>query len=498
MGIPMTFSPRRPILQLLFTALLCGCAIVLSSANAGAQSLAQQPFDFRADPNWEGFRNRLLPAKLPKIEQNFGYRTTNHAGGTLAGEIGGVIQRASIPATYARAIPKLTLDDRLTASGKFVVNQAEGGSGAMVGWFRHDSRGWRTPNSLGFRIDGNGGKYWLFYEYGTRHHQTGGGGAFEGDRYQTTQTKPFPAGNTVHEFALDYDPAANEGHGVLTFTIDGKTWEQVKLPPGHQEDGAEFDRFGIWNVQIPGAPLELYLDDLVVNGEKLDFTNEPKWIGSGNHVRTEERMLRPFHDFGFTNTNNAGGETGEIGGTIFRDEKPSYYAAKTERLSLDNELRASGKISLNAAASDSGVMFGWFDSESKRNKEDAEYVSRQKNYLALVVEGPSRVGHWFRPAYSSKQGTGLQAGPETYGGKEPPVIPPDGKPHEWSMHYNPRGAGGNGSITVTFDESTQTLELRPGDRATGAAFDRFGFFNLQAGGHYVQIYVDDLQFTAGP
>jgi hypothetical protein len=370
---------------------------------------------FETDPQWEGFRNRLLPAKLPRVEQSFGHRNSNFAGGAAAGEIGGTIQRATVPATYAREIPKLTLRDKLSASGKLAVTGAEGGSGALVGWFNQNSRGWRTPNSLGFRIDGNGGKYWLFYEYGTRRHETGGSGAFEGDRYQTTKTKPFRADGTVHEWKLDYDPDENEGHGVLTFTVDGKTWEPVKLPPGHKESGAEFDRFGIWNVQIPGAPLEHYLDDLVVNGQKFEFGSDPGWVGVGNDVKTEERMLRPFHDFGFSKSRHAGGELGEIGGIIFRDEKPAYYAAQIEPLNLDMELRASGKVALLAAASDSGTQFGWFDAESKSGKHDSEYQSRQKNYLSIMVEGPSRIGHYFRPAYSTQTGSGLLAGPETYG-----------------------------------------------------------------------------------
>ncbi len=68
----------------------------------------------------------------------------------------------------------------------------------MIGWFNENRRGWRTPNSLAFRIDGNGGKFWMFYEYGTRNWRTGGGGAFEGEQYQTTPTPPFPADGKPH------------------------------------------------------------------------------------------------------------------------------------------------------------------------------------------------------------------------------------------------------------------------------------------------------------
>jgi len=51
-------------------------------------------------------------------------------------------------------------------------------------------------------------------------------------------------------------------------------------------------------------------------------------------------------------------------------------------------------------------------------------------------------------------------------------------------------------ITVTFDGKDQSLPLRPGDKARAATFDRFGLFNLQTGGNYVFVYVDDLTYTS--
>jgi len=115
------------------------------------------------------------PSPAPSTRQDFGHRASNRAGGKEPGEIGGRIQRSATPASYAKVIPERTLDARLTASGKFAVRSNDGGSGMLFGWFHDTSRGWRTPNSLAFRIDGNGGKYWVFFEYGTRNWLTGGG-----------------------------------------------------------------------------------------------------------------------------------------------------------------------------------------------------------------------------------------------------------------------------------------------------------------------------------
>src|SRR5262249_40239835 len=153
------------------------------------------------------------------------------------GEIGGWIQRSLTPAWLAKAIPTRTLNDKLSASGKFAVSRDEGGSGVLFGWFNQTSRGWRTPNALVFRLDGNGGRYWVFYEYGTRHWLTGGEGCFEGDRYQTTVTKPFPADGAAHAWSMAYNPNGADGKGLITFILDGKSYH-VALAPGHQADGA--------------------------------------------------------------------------------------------------------------------------------------------------------------------------------------------------------------------------------------------------------------------
>ena len=449
---------------------------------------------FNENPHWDGYRNRLLPEKLPIIRQNFGHQESNHAGGGNPGEIGGTVQRSVTRAYYAKVIPGRTFHDKLAASGKVAVTRADGGSGVLIGWFHHTSRGWRTPNSIGFRIDGNGGNYRLFYEYGTSKWRTGGGGAFEGPRWQTTKTKPFQADGTIHQWSLAYDPDGNEKQGIMAFTLDGKTYP-LPLSQGHKFDGANFNRFGIWNLQANGDRMDFYIDDLVLDGTPQDFSSDAGWEGVGNQVEFEERIIRPFHDFGFSRTNHTGGEPGELGGIIYRDEKPAYYGARVEALTLENELEATGKIALTDAGSDSAFYLGWLDSATKKGNKIPEHKARQKNYLAILVEGPSRVGHYFRPSYGSSTGEGLTA-PHPVTRKEPPIIRPDGRVHEWSMRYSPSGAGGKGQIRITLDGEAHTLNLRPGDKARGAKFDRFGIFNMQSGGHHVRVYIDELTHTS--
>src|SRR5205814_3230454 len=142
-----------------------------------------------------------------RARQDFGYRAGRHGGGANTGEIGGWIQRSTTPAHYAQVIAPRTLRDHLSASGTFVVTRSQGGSGMLFGWFNQESRGWRTPNSLAFRVDGEKKTFRVFYEYVTQHWLTGGEGCFEGKHYQTTPTKPFLAGDARHTWVLEYDPA---------------------------------------------------------------------------------------------------------------------------------------------------------------------------------------------------------------------------------------------------------------------------------------------------
>jgi hypothetical protein len=464
-------------------------ARTVAAAPDAPDAAAQRTQDFSTDPKWDGHRNRLVPNPAPLARQSFGYqKDTRRAGGKEGGEIGGWVERAVRRAAYAKAIPEKTLNDKLSASGTFAVTHEEGSSGTMFGWFNDKtSIGWRTPDSLTFRIDGNGGKYWVFFEYGTRSSFTAGGGTFEGPRYQTTKTKPFPADGTVHTWKLAYDPTGHNGEGEMTFTLDGTDYP-LPLRPEHKADGATFNRFGLFNQQTNGARMEVFFDDVVLEGDAQDFSKDPQWWAQGNKEEYEDRDIRPLHDFGFSKTSFAGGKEGEIGGIIWRDEAPAYYGDRIGPLTLNEELYAAGRLAFTAGGSDSGAYFGWFNAASKREKDKPEDKAPQRDVLAIIVEGPSRVGHYFRPTYRTSAGEGRT--PDTG-----PLIRPDGKVHDWSIRYSPKG---DGRITVTFDGHEQTLDLRPGDKTSGATFDRFGFFNHQSGGSHVKLYVDDLTYTAKP
>jgi hypothetical protein len=252
------------------------------------------------------------------------------------------------------------------------------------------------------------------------------------------------------------------------------------------------NRFGIWNVQVPGDVMEVYFDDLQLGDRLESFDADPAWPAEGNPAKFVDRVRRPFHDFGFQRTSHAGGQQGEIGGIIFRDERPAYYAAPVGRLSLDDKLEASGTLTMLRAAADSGMLFGWFDSATKQANESPDRQGSQPNYLGVMLEGPSRIGHVLRPAYGTITGPGAIAPVD----ERWRVIRPDAVVHRWSLRYDPRGANGAGRIELTVDGDAKSFDLTPGHKQLGAAFDRFGIFNLQAGGHFVEVYLDDLKYSS--
>lgn len=472
-------------------------AVIISGYEiAAVEPPIQRKESFDTDPGWQALGNRLLPDSLPSVKQEFGHSPTQFAGGKQSGEFGGRVHRSTASASYYRNIVPLTLDDSFSASGRFSVREAAGSSGVMLGWFHDSSRGWRTPNSVAMRIDGNGGKYWVFWEYGTQNDRTGGAGAFDGERYQTTTTRPFAADGTSHQWSLTWNPQAAEKHGSLTLTIDGHAFPPLNLSEADRRDGIQLNRFGIWNVQIAGGPLEFYIDDLILNGEPVSSEKDSGWEGHGHRVDFQDHIVRPFHDFGFRTSSADRSTGGELGGVIFRDEKPCWYATSVGQLTLEDSLHASGKIVMHSAAADSGLCVGWFNSDKKRNHIMAEHDQPSSDLLAVMIEGPSRIGHYFRGTYRTDQRNGIVDAEDVVGVGALSVLRADMKSHTWQLNYDPEGSDGRGTIETIFDGEHRRFALRPGDRERGATFDSFGVFNIQSGGHHVEFSIDDLEFTS--
>ncbi len=447
---------------------------------------------FDRDPGWEGYGNRAVPAKFPTVTQDFGYSKTAFAAKS-PGEIGGQVWRSTTPAYCGARIAPRTLKDRLQASGTFAFTASPGSSGLFFGWFNAKQPGGSRPiNSLGMDFDGEGSGLRLAVRLITGANQSCGTfiTPFIPGVYRPT---PIRNDGTRYTWSLTYDPEANGGKGRCEFTVkghhakpegfEGKVFA-VELPDGFKASGIVFDRFGMVNMQRPGHRLTAYFADLQHDGITENLATDPHWDGSGNRATYEDREVGGAQDFGWSDSAHAGGGRGELGGLFWRQENGwAYYGDHVGALTLDDPLTASGKVALRVGAPDSAVAVGWFNSRSLQAEPRA-----LKDFLGIRVEGPTRVGHYFRPVCVTAGGSQLDP-------KKGPVLVPNSGPHKWTLNYDPAANTGAGSVQVTLDNEQVSLPLPPGHKAQGAHFDRFGVLTQHPGGGLVKVYFDDLRYT---
>ena len=195
-------------------------------------------------------------------------------------------------------------------------------------------------------------------------------------------------------------------------------------------------------------------------------------------------------------TRHAGGSaSGELGGLVFRGDcrygdKLASYGDRIDPLDLDRPLKASGKVALRRGVSDSTTLLGFYHSEDSLRVNPSQKSGFPMGFLGAAVEGPSREGFLFYPAFRVRgDGQGYAAGADR------PHILPDGKSHDWTLAFDPAAAGGRGRITATFDAKTVALDLGENDRKTGARFDRFGLITTWIDGNAHRVYFDDLTYT---
>jgi hypothetical protein len=252
------------------------------------------------------------------------------------------------------------------------------------------------------------------------------------------------------------------------------------------------DRFGVFNFQMYHNPITFFLSDLTVNGHKLDLSKDPGWEGHGNHVQFAEQDFQR-QDFGYSESNWAGEQIGEIGG-LFSNVEPvdpltGYYADDIGKLTLDDPISFSGQVCFTADSTDSGMQIGYFSAESAMAKWDAHNPFRTiPNSIGVQIEGSAGSGKQFMPQINTGKNSGA-----TKGG-----IPfnPTKQRHSFKFQYDPTANNNIGRIALTLDDKTSSLDLTAKQRAEGAHFDHFGMANLRAGGKFVVVYFDDLIYTA--
>ena len=506
----MKLSHKYPRSSLFVAAVGClwqlGLIAAAPSVSAQAASPTKTKSDgFDRDPQWDGFRNRMTAQKPTMVSQDFGYSNTNLAG-KAAGEAGGTIQRAMTPSFYAKRIEPKTLDDKLTASGTFTITASSGSAGVFFGFFNEKKAGSsaRPTNSLGlnFDIEGSGGRLAVYLI--TANNKCWGNFVtpYIPGTYRPTPIKSD--GSVRYTWRLDYDPAGGAGYGQFKFTIRGDgarpaNFENrqlvVDIPKELRADGATFDHFGMMNLLVDGGSAKFYFDDVRFNDAAEDFARDPGWDGVRNRGSFAESEPHGIQNFGYSNTSFAGGTPGEIGGVLWRDPRGGYYADRVGPLSLDDRLEASGKINLVVGATDADMFLGWFNSQDNGPGQSQVEARPMPNSLGIHIGGPTRIGHYFLPQVTTKQGTMLISRATKASPKAGPVMVP-GQTTDWSLVYDPQANHGHGSMRLKLGNETVVLDLTPEIKAQGASFDRFGMLVVPAGGHHVKVYLDDLEYTA--
>ena len=213
-----------------------------------------KPESFDRDPQWQARGNR---AKLDDYglegAHRFGFSSTANAGGRR-GELGGLIYSSpSVPGYYADNVGRLTLDDRLVASGRVALKRYGSDGGLYIGWFDSKRRGWPPANVLGILIDG----------------PTSSGPAVRAcvassdpklAHVQRESAPLIPPDGASRTWKVEYDPAAG-GSGRITIWLDGAK-DSFDIPKEVRQRGAGFDRFGLFVHEGGGRASQVFFDDL--------------------------------------------------------------------------------------------------------------------------------------------------------------------------------------------------------------------------------------------
>ncbi len=278
--------------------------------------------------------------------------------------------------------------------------------------------------------------------------------------------------------------------GAVSFQFDSGPVYRLYLRADHREAPQILNRFGLFNFQMYHRWLEFYVADLKVNGQEIDLSRDPGWEGQGNRVQFVERDFQR-QDFGYSETNWAGEQIGEVGGQFYRaepvDPANGYYADDVGILTLDDPLSFSGNICFVDASTDSGMFLGYFNAREQVARITDPHAGYPLNdMMGIEVDGPNH-SH-IDPLCSPKRDVASKV--------TGPVFLPTRDRHTFRFDYDPRANRGVGRIGFRFDQQEFTLDLKPEQRAAGARFDHFGLMNLRRGGKYVRVYFDDLTYTA--
>jgi hypothetical protein len=510
--------------------------------------------DFSEDPGWEGYNNRIDCEDCPQITQDFGWAPTNHNGdgvGEIGGTIWKSTTPAyyAMPLGPLTFKDKFSASGKLA-----VIAPEDNGYGFYIGFFNSERQGWRVWSSCGFRIGPVKDGYMFFHlDYKTGKAAgailnpdiviKGDGTVYDweliyepdigvAEEWAEPRLKKWigPASNVhedtilvraqkdepsmtkekIHRILLQARDAGLVDHwyrkgsyhlwdiererdrvkGRITFKFGDYDPVSYFMIEDHQDHPADIDRFGVYNMQMYHGSMKFYLSDLTVNGEKIDLSQDPYWDGRGNRVTFIERDFHARQNFGYSQTNWAGNNPGEIGGRFYgtevKDPSHGFYADDVGKLTLEDPVEFSGMVCFTEGAVDGRMLVGYFNRKEKLADIEGEYKGNPPHqFLGIEVMDQTRIGYSFTAVVSPRQNISTE--------NRGPNFIPDRIKRPFVFKYEP-DAGEAGRITVTLGEDIFTTDLTKEQRRVGSVFDRFGILNPRKGGKYVDVYFDDLTY----
>jgi hypothetical protein len=208
---------------------------------------------FDEDPKWKGQNNRATyEDSFKRGAHDFGYQADSKFAGGTKGEMGGVLFSDN-GGYYGDKVGRLTLDDRLVASGKMALTERASEAGFYLGWFNSKQRGYPPKNLIGVFAEGPNSTGSMF-----RPIYASSDPKLADTLKRATVIDPF---GKTYEWRIEYDPKAADGKGELKVSLGGET-AVLTLTPEARKQNAQFDRFGLAVYEGGGQWSKVFFDDL--------------------------------------------------------------------------------------------------------------------------------------------------------------------------------------------------------------------------------------------
>lgn len=456
---------------------------------------------------------------------SYGFSNTGNTTGS-AGEAGGTLARAPGDLHYADTTLSSTfsLSNLITASGSFFFNSPGGdyGSGGDSEFYiGHLDSGTALGSfeflGLEFRDDSASTLRWR-----PRLQEPNGGG---GDGGFTSV-----AAGVAHTFSYTYDPNLG-ANGRMSVTVDATT-TTFDLSGGERGSGAVFNAFGLGQssassshnaVLDAAANVDFFMDNVTYSGDagpppppppapvvvtpnaiRLETFNSAGAPNEFVEVNGTHSASNPTNDFGFSNTNNAGGTAGEAGGTFGRSTQHHTYSDTDLTVTPDGvfdrtkTMVLSGKAVITGSSNpDTTVFVGY--SAGGLAVGDQQFIG-----LTILEPNPAGGPYRLRAVIQNEQ---FNAFP-THAVASAPITIAEDTPFTFDLIYSDTGVGDNGIAGDGIGHLFGTIAGTPVDlQASGILtaldlsaniFDRFGIgvgFNGSNDPNTLNVFFDDLTYS---